>query len=455
VRYIPHSEADVAKMLESIGVKDVDDLFEQIPAELRFTGDLDLPEALSEPELMAHLAELAGPRPAEGRVPFLGAGIYWHHVPPAVDQLLQRAEFYTAYTPYQPEVSQGTLQAIFEFQTMICRIFGMGVANASMYDGATAMTEAGLMARRVRRRERLLVSAGIHPEYRDVLTTYLNALDGDAPKVELIPIDEATGATDLAALEGLLGDDAAAVIVGYPSFYGVVERLDEIAAEASAAGALTVSVTMDPYALGVLTPPGELGVDIAVGEGQSIATAMSYGGPGVGLFACRDDKKLLRQMPGRLAGQTVDKHGKTGYVLTLSTREQHIRREKATSNICTNHGLCALAATVNLSLLGKTGFARASRSCLARAEYLKSKIAAIDGFEIRYSGPTFNEFTVRCRGRKAAEVLEGLAETCFIGGVDLGLFAGEEDCFLVAVTECHTREMLDAYLNTLTEIGAR
>ncbi len=453
MRYIPHSEADIKLMLDKIGVGSVDEIFEQIPAELRFKGELDLPAPLSEPELMAHLTELAGPAPAGGRVSFMGAGAYCHHVPPSVDQMLQRSEFYTAYTPYQPEVSQGTLQAIFEFQTMICRIFSMGVANASMYDGASAAAEAGLMARRVTRRERILVSAGLHPEYREVIRTYLMGLDSGEPKVDIVPLDAETGATDLAALDDLLGDDVCAVLVGYPNFFGVVDALDQVAEKARAAGALTVSVTQDPFAFGVLAAPGDLGADIAVGEGQPLGVPISFGGPGLGLFACRDDRKLMRQLPGRLCGQTKDVNGKVGYVLTLSTREQHIRREKATSNICTNHGLCALSVTINLSLLGKIGFERVSRSCLARAEYLKKGFAGTDGFSLRHSGPTFNEFAVRCDKGKAADVLDKLAETCFVGGVDLGRFdPALDDTLLVAVTECHTREMLDAYLSELNNI---
>jgi glycine dehydrogenase subunit 1 len=402
---------------------------------------------------MAHLAELAGPGPAGGRVSFMGAGAYCHHVSPAVDQLLLRSELYTAYTPYQPEVSQGTLQAIFEFQTMICRLFGMAVANASMYDGATTAAEAVLMARRVTGRERVLVSAGLHPEYLEVIRTYLLGLDAGEPKVTVIPIDAKTGATDIAALDAALGSDVACVIAGYPNFFGVVERFDEIARRAKAHGALAVSSTWEPTCLGMLTPPGELGADIACGEGQALGVPPSFGGPGLGLFAIRDDKALLRQMPGRLAGQTKDASGKTGYVLTLSTREQHIRREKATSNICTNHGLCALSVTINLSLLGKEGFAKAAQSCFARSEYMKTRIKALKGFELPYSGPTFNEFTVRCKGRKAADVLARLVDKGFLGGVDLGRFhTSMDDSFLVAVTECQTRAVIDRYLEALGQV---
>lgn len=453
MRYIPHTDEDVELMLKKIGVSTVDDLFKQIPGELRYKRELELPPPMSEPELMAHLTGLAGPGPAEGRISFMGAGAYCHHVSPAVDQIINRSEFYTAYTPYQPEVSQGTLQAIFEFQTMVCRIFGMGYANASMYDGASATAEACLMARRVTKRDRILLSAGLHPEYRDVVLTYLVGLDEGKPRVDIIPLDAQTGATDLFALNELLGDDVAAIVIGYPNFFGVVEELHRFAEIAKAKGALTISATQDPFAFGVISPPGDQGADIAVGEGQALGVPISFGGPGVGLFSIREDRKLLRQMPGRLSGQTVDMRGNTGYVLTLSTREQHIRREKATSNICTNHGMCALAVTVNLSLLGKTGFEQTSRSCLARSEYLKKGIAQIPGFSICYSGPTFNEFAVRLEGRKAADVIKALLDKCLLAGVDLGRFFQEmDDTLLVAVTECHTKEILDAYLEALRSL---
>jgi glycine dehydrogenase subunit 1 len=324
----------------------------------------------------------------------------------------------------------------------------MGYANASMYDGASAAAEAALMTRRVtKKRNRILVSEGLHPEYIETIRTYLTASDGGNPKMDIVPIDPKTGATDLDALRTALGDDTAGVLLGYPNFFGVVEDLDLAVAAAHEKGALVVSVTMEPYALGTLASPGELGVDIAVGEGQPVAVPVSYGGPGLGLFACREDKNFLRQLPGRLVGQTVDVHGQTGYVLTLSTREQHIRREKATSNICTNHGLCALSATVNLSLLGREGFKKVSSLCLSKTDYLKKSIAALNGFSIAFSGSVFNEFAVRCENRKAAEVLQKLD---FLAGVDLGRFRAEwSDLLLIAVTELHTKQQLDDFVAAL------
>jgi glycine dehydrogenase subunit 1 len=450
LRYLPHTEGDVAKMLAQIGVPTVDALFEQIPEQLRLKRGLKLPPSLSEPELMEHLNALSrSDIHCSGRPSFLGAGAYDHHLSPTVDQLLLRSELYTAYTPYQPEVSQGTLQSIFEFQTAICRIFEMGFANASMYDGASAAAEAALMARRLGKgRERILVSKGLHPEYIDTIGTYLTASDNGVPKLDVVPLNSKSGGTDPNKLSDLLDGDVAAVIVGYPNFFGVVEDLDHIAEKAHAAGALLVSVTMEPYSLGVLATPGTLGADIAVGEGQPLANPLSFGGPGLGLFTCRDEKRFVRQMPGRLVGKTTDAKGQVGYVLTLATREQHIRREKATSNICTNHGLCALAATIQLCLLGRKGFKTVSNLSFSKAEYLKKGISALPGFSLRFAGPSFNEFAVRVHGRSAQSVLDNMD---IPGGVDLGRFDSTlADSFLVAVTERHSREQLDAYLFTLS-----
>ena len=451
MRYLPHSDEDIRAMLASIGEANVDALFKSIPESLRLGRALNLPDGLSEPELMAHLTELSSDAPASTKVSFLGGGLYAHHLSPAVDQILLRSELYTAYTPYQPEVSQGTLQVIFEFQTMICRLFGMGYANASMYDGASAAAEAALMARRVtKKRNRILVSEGLHPEYIETIRTYLTASDNGTPDLEIVPIDPVTGKTDMEALRAVLDDRIAAVLVGYPNFFGVVEDLDEIATATHEAGALTVSVTMDPYALGTMAAPGTLGADIAVGEGQPVAVPLSFGGPGLGLFACREDKSFLRQLPGRLVGKTKDVHGQPGFVLTLSTREQHIRREKATSNICTNHGLCALAATVQLTLLGREGFKEVSQLCLSKTAYLKQGISSLEGFSIAFNGPVFNEFVVRCENAKAADVLSKLD---FLGGIDLGRFRTEwDDLFLCAVTELNTKAQMDAFIDALKSL---
>lgn len=459
MRYLPHTEAEIAAMLDAIGVESVAELFAPIPAELQ-ADPLDLEPALSEPELMKHLEELSARSPAANQLSFLGAGMYDHHVPPAVDQLLLRGEFYTAYTPYQAEVSQGTLQAIFEFQTTVCELFGTEVANASMYCAGSATAEAVLMARRVTRRKTVLVSAALAPSTRQIIDTYLSGMDGrdrskgdESAKVVEIPVD-AAGRTDLDALAQAIAaceedgkSKLAAVVVAYPNFYGVVEDLRPMAEMAHAAGALLVSATSEPFALGVLEAPAKLGADVCVGEGQALAVPPQYGGPGVGLFGCR--QKHVRQMPGRLVGETVDESGAPGFVLTLSTREQHIRRERATSNICTNHGLIALAMSIRTAMLGKRGFVETSQRCLANAEYLKAEIAKVPKLSLRFpDSPTFNEFVVDYEG-DASALLDRVAEQEVLAGVNLGPKTGMESSFLVAVTEKHRKADLDHLVASL------
>ncbi|MGF1465833.1 MAG: aminomethyl-transferring glycine dehydrogenase subunit GcvPA [Sandaracinaceae bacterium] len=447
MRYLPHTDAEIREMLTRIGVTDIDDLFAAVPARHRLERPLAIEPALDEVSLMGHLEDLANRNEAPRALSFLGGGIYHHHVPPAVDQLLQRSEFYTAYTPYQAEVSQGTLQSIFEFQTIVAELLGLDVANASMYDGASATAEAVLMARRATRRRRCLMSAGVHPEYVATTRTYLRSIDEDGPAVDVVPIG-ASGTTDLAALDEALSSDTAAVVVGYPNFFGAVEPLAAVRELAAAKGALLISATQEPYALSLLRPPGDAGADIAVAEGQPLAVPPQLGGPGVGLFACRQD--LLRQIPGRLVGETVDQDGKRGFVLTLSTREQHIRRERATSNICTNHGLIALALTLRMAMLGRRGFREVGALCLSRAEYLKAEIAKLDGYEVDTAAPTFNEFVVRRREGTAASLLSALADRGILAGVDLGRFFPERASeLLVAVTERHARADLDRLLQAL------
>lgn len=447
MRYLPHTPREVAEMLEKIGLSSVEELFASVPETHRFDRDLALEPALSEPRLMAHLEELAHKNGATRMRSFLGAGAYDHHVPPAVDQLLLRSEFYTAYTPYQPEVSQGTLQAIFEFQTLVCELLGMEVANASMYDGASAAAEAALMARRVTNRTKIVVSAGLHPEYIETIRTYVGKASQD---VVLAPLG-ADGRTDVAALEALVDDTTAAVIAGYPNFFGVVEDLAALRGVSKAHGALLVTATNEPYALSLIKPPGAYDVDIAVGDGQALAVPPQFGGPGVGLFAVKS--AFLRQMPGRVAGETVDADGKRGFVLTLSTREQHIRRERATSNICTNHGLIALAMTIRMAMLGKRGFKEAGELCLANAEFLKAKIRALPSFELPYAAPTFNEFVVRAKTREAADLLEALTKRGYLGGVALSRFGGNARDFLVAVTELHAKGDLEGFAEALAAVA--
>ncbi|MDH3686572.1 MAG: aminomethyl-transferring glycine dehydrogenase subunit GcvPA, partial [Myxococcales bacterium] len=369
MRYVPHTQEDVRQMLEAIGVSDVDALFRCIPEKLRLGRALALPQAASEQEVLAELEALAANNAHSDSFDwFLGAGTYSHFVPSAVDALISRAEFYTAYTPYQPEISQGTLQAIFEWQTMITGLTGLDVANASMYDGASATAEAALMAMRVTRRTGVVVASGLHPHYRQVLDTYLAGLGAE---VHTLPRTEGGGSADPAAL---IGNDTACVIVQQPSFLGTVEDLATLAEAAHARGALFVVAVTEALSLALLRAPGDLGADLVCGEAQSFGVPPAFGGPHLGFLAART--KHVRQLPGRLVGETVDTRGKRGFVLTLSTREQHIRRERATSNICTNQGLCLMMATVYLALLGRRGLRELAELNFSRAEYAKRKLTA-------------------------------------------------------------------------------
>ncbi len=448
MRYIPHTQEDVRQMLETIGVESLEDLFEEIPRSVRLQRPLNLSAPLSEPDLLRHLRRLAGRNATpDTHLSFLGGGAYNHFIPAAVDQLVSRSEFYTAYTPYQPEISQGTLQAIFEYQTLVCQLTGMDVANASMYDGASAAAEAVLMTVRATRRKRVLISAALHPEYRETVATYCRYLD-----VELVPVPfDAAGRTDISALAPLLDQQTAAVIAGYPNFFGVIEDLAALGEAAHGVGARLVAAVQEPIALGLLKSPGELGADIVVGEGQSFGIPVAFGGPYLGFFAAR--QKDLRTMPGRLVGETLDNRGQRGFVLTLATREQHIRREKATSNICSNEGLCALMATIYLSLMGKSGIREVAVQNLSKAEYAKQAITALDGFSIPFTGPTFNEFVVEA-AEGAEAVLARLEKRGILGGIALGrYFSQMPNRFLVCVTEQNGREEIDALVAALAGGG--
>ncbi len=439
MRYIPHTEGDVRQMLDAIGAGAVEELFQEVPAALRLNRPLAVSPARSEAELLAELSALARRNAtAETHRSFLGGGAYNHFIPTVIDHLISRSEFYTAYTPYQPEISQGTLQAIFEFQTLICQLTGMDVANASMYDGASACAEAVLMARRATRRKRVLLSRALHPDYRATVATYCRYLD-----IELVEISfDGSGGTDLEALKEQIDQGCAAVVIGYPNFFGVIEDLAAVSALTAAAGARLVAAVQEPMALGLAKSPGELGADIVVGEGQSFGLPLSFGGPYLGFFAARQQD--LRNLPGRLVGETVDRAGQRGFVLTLATREQHIRREKATSNICSNQGLCALAATIYLALLGRKGLREVAVQNLSKTRYAQAKIAALEGFSLPFSGPVFNEFVVEA-GPPAVEVLKGLQSQGILGGIPLvRWFAEMPNRFLVCVTEQNRREDIDA-----------
>src|SRR3954462_1476270 len=442
MRYLPHTPEDITAMLEVIGKPSLDALFETIPKAARFEGVLALEPALGEAALMRHMKELSRKNSGAELLSFLGAGMYAHHIPPAVDQLLLRSEFYTSYTPYQPEVAQGTLQAIWEYQTIVSELYGLPLSNASLYDGASATAEAALMACRLTKRGKIVLWSSVHPDYRAVTATYLAGRD-DMSCVE-VPFG-ADGTADFAALTAAIDADTAGVIVGYPSFVGPLSDLRPLAELVHARGALLVTATSEPYALALAESPGGLGADIAVGEGQAIACPPQFGGPGVGMLACRDDRQFLQQMPGRICGETVDSNGERGFVLTLSTREQHIRRERATSNICTNQGLLALSLAIRMSILGKPGFIETAQHCLAKAHYLHDQILALPGYTSGFApSPFFIEFAVRVRGGSAAAVCRKLEQHGLIAGYDLGRVDPKlEGRLLIAVTEQHRREDLD------------
>ena len=431
-------------MLDSIGLKSAEELFNSIPDNLRLQRPLNTPAALSELELLTRFEQLGAHNLGARRISFLGGGAYSHYIPTIVDHILSRSEFFTAYTPYQPEISQGTLQTIFEFQTLVCQLTGLEVANASMYDGSTALAEAVLMAERITKRSKVVAAKSIHPQYLEVVGTYVQHAGID---LEVIAHDKLTGqATD--ALTSAIDDQTAAIVVQSPNFFGCIEDLTALADAAHAKGALLVVAITEAISLGLLKSPGECGADIVVAEGQSFGVPLSFGGPYVGLFATRE--KYARQIPGRLVGEAYDKKGRRGFVLTLATREQHIRREKATSNICTNEGLIALAATVYLETMGRKGMQEVAYQCVQKAAYAASQIAALPGFSLPFSGSRFNEFVVRAP-IKAVELLALLAsEKGIDGGLALSrFFSDHPNDFLVCVTETNTRAEIDALVGCL------
>ena len=447
MRYLPHTEAEIAEMLAAVGHESLDDLFASVPADVRDKArDLGLEPVLDETSLMRHCTELAAKNRAASMLSFLGAGAYDHVFPTAADQLLLRSEFYTAYTPYQAEVAQGTLQVIFEFQTIVSEILGLPVANASMWDASTALAEGVLMARRLTKRDRSVISGCVHPQYAATVETYVSEIDQGQPDLHHVAVSGQL-TTDVDAVIAAVDDSTACVVVGYPSFFGTVADLSKLADAVHAKGAKLVTVTQNPFALALVESPGALGADIAVAEGQPLGLPPQFGGPGVGLFASRGDRKVLQQIPGRLCGETVDANGKRGYVLTLSTREQHIRRERATSNICTNSGLCATALTIKMCMLGKRGFVEVAEQCLSKAEYLKGAISALDGYAMASDAPTFNELCIAVRGGDAQKTIERLAEDHqILGGVAVD---GHPERLLVAVTERHQKDDLDRLVRAL------
>ena len=446
MRYLPHTNNEIREMLATIGVADVEALFRSIPKELRCDPELGLPAGMGEHELWSHLIDLAMTnRTMSCSSSFLGAGAYRHYVPAAVAELAGRSEFVTPYTPYQPEISQGTLQALFEYQSQICRLFAMDVSNASHYSGATALADAALMARRVgKNRTKVIVPTNLHPEYRETLATVLDRGE------HVVTIAAKDGLVDRAALAKALGPDTAAVAVQFPNFFGIVEDLADVAQMAHDAGALLIAVCPEPIALGILAPPGRWGADIAVGEGMSLGLPVSFGGPTLGIFTVT--QKLVRAMPGRVCGRTTDADGRTGYVLTLSTREQHIRREKATSNICSNQALCATTACIYLSMLGKEGMRELAQINAAKAAALKKALAGA-GARLPYAAPTFNEFVIETK-KPAADILAALAKDGIFGGVDLGRWYPEmRNRILVCATELTTKAEIDRYAQAMGRLS--
>ena len=444
MRYIPNAENDWESMLQTIGFERLEDLMTILPEPLRMKRDLELPQPLSEMELVQHLRSLSesGPQ-GKGVLSFLGAGAYDHFIPAVVDHVLRRSEFYTAYTPYQPEISQGTLQATFEFQTLICQLTGMDVANASLYDGASAVAEGVLMAHRLRGRKKCLLSRSLHPESRMVARTYSHPLNLQLGEISYT----SAGTTDPEDLQRQLDEETNAVVIQQPNFFGCLEDVEEAAQMAHARGALLIVAVTEPLSMALLQPPGLLGADIVVGEGQSFGNTLNFGGPYVGFFATKEG--FLRSMPGRLVGQTVDREGRRGFVLAVATREQHIRREKATSNICTNQALCALAVLVYLSLMGKQGLKELAEINLSKCEYAKKKLSGVG--RLRFSAPSFNEFVLTLN-RDASSVLRALLKEGIVGGLSLKRFYPEmEREILVCVTEKHTREDIDRLAEILNE----
>ena len=445
--YIPHSPRERDAMLDAIGVKSLEGLFRDVPQKHRFP-ELDLPPALSEMEAAAELSELSlgNENIRTDLVSFLGAGAYNHYIPAAVDHILHRGEFYTAYTPYQPEISQGTLQAVFEYQSLMAALTGMEISNASHYDGATAVAEAVNMASAQFRgkRTRIVISSALHPQYRQTLQTYVQDLQlelvGDDPSVLSSPD----------SLESLIDDNTALVVVQYPDFFGRIYDFTRLVEAAHAKSAL-VCVAANPIALGLLKTPAEMGADMVVGEGQPLGIPLSFGGPYLGFFTTR--KQFIHKMAGRLVGETVDSRSQRSYVLTLTAREQHIKRERATSNICTNQGLMALAAAVYLSLLGQTGLRQVAGLCYQKAHYLADNISRVPGYSLCFNSPFFHEFTVCCPG-PVSEINAHLLEHGFLGGYDLGLdYPALKNNMLLAVTEMNTRDEMDAMVDVLAEVA--
>jgi len=446
MQYLPLTPQDEKEMLARIGVSSFEELIDRIiPKDLQYHGDIPIPKAVSESEVRKVLGDLAGRNfNADDYLSFLGAGVYDHYIPAIIDSLISRSEFYTAYTPYQAEVSQGTLQTIFEYQSVICELTGMDVSNASMYDGGSALAEACHMACTIKNKSKVILADLIHPSYQKITKTYTHECG-----VKIVQCPAKDGVIHFNALKDLVDDDTSCVCVQQPNFYGFLESMNEIEKIAHDKGALLIAV-VDPISLGVIKPPGEYNADIVVGEGQALGVPQGFGGPLLGIFASRMD--FVRHMPGRIVGETTDIDGKRGFVLTLQTREQHIRREKATSNICTNEALMALCTLIYLCTLGKQGIVDVGNLCLSKSHYLRDKLREMKGIKVAYEQEFFKEFLVET-DKPAKEVLDALLEQKIFGGVPLSMFDDKlQNQFLVAVTEKRTKEELDKYIDALTKV---
>jgi len=448
MRYLPLNESDKRDMLAKIGVESEDDLLSSIPKEVRLEKDLDIPRAKSEMEITREIKVLADLNKGANMLSFLGGGCYNHYSPAAIDQLLQRSEFYTAYTPYQPEISQGTLASIFEFQTMIANLFGMDVSNASMYDGATALAEAALLSKRInKKRGKIAIAESVHPHYIETVKTYA---EGFIDEIVILKMDRATGRIADSEFEKI-DVDTISVLFQYPNYFGVIEDIHKIKEIAQSVKALIVPVITETTSLGILASPGDIDADIALGEGQPLGIPMNFGGPGVGLFTVKS--KHMRKIPGRLVGKTIDKNGKECFVLTLAAREQHIKREKATSNICSNQGLMALSAAIYLSLMGKKGLKEVALLNIKRKEYLKNNLLKIKGVSLPFSCPTYNELTIMLENYDAKIVLKKLEQKGILGGIDAGKYFKEfSNMIIISTTELHSYSDIDHFTNILSSI---
>jgi glycine dehydrogenase subunit 1 len=446
MNFVPNTDSDRKKMMDFLNIDSISDLFSDIDESLKIEGSLNLPNPLSEIEISRHMRDMAGScQEISPDLSFIGAGSYNHFIPSVVSHLAKRGEFLTSYTPYQAEMSQGLLQSIFEFQSMLCELTEMEVANASMYDGATAMAEAAIMAAKITNRRHIVVSKTVHPEYRQVLVTYSNAYG-----LDVVEVGYENGLTDLKELQSQIDEDSACAIIQSPNFFGSIEDQKEIGEIVHKKDSLFISCIVEPISLGLLKPPGELGADMVVGEGQALGNQLSFGGPHLGFMTTK--REYLKKIPGRISGLTLDRNGESGFILTLQTREQHVRRERATSNICTNQAANALAATIYMALLGKSGFSEVAKICAHEAHYAQKRIMEIEGFDPTHSAPFFNEFAIKCP-QSPQKINSALLKKNILGGFALGRYYTDlKDSVVFCVTELNSKVGIDRLVDALSEV---